>query len=45
MLNLEYKRWEFTLEVYGNIKIYKNVMQNGGPWFWWWFSKNENQLS
>ncbi len=28
MLNLEYKRWEFVLELYGNMKIYKDVMQN-----------------
>ncbi len=26
MLNLEYKRWEFTFELYDNMKIYKNVM-------------------
>ncbi len=31
MLNLEYKNWEFTLELYGNMKIYKNVMHYDEP--------------
>ncbi len=44
MLNLEYKCWEFTLERYGNLMIYKNVVQNEGPWFWWWFSKKKTNL-
>ncbi len=44
MLNLECKHWEFTVELYGNMKIYKNVMQYKGPWFWWLFSKKKANL-
>ncbi len=26
------------------MKIYKNIMQNEGPWFWCWFSKKKTNL-
>ncbi len=44
ILNLEYKCWEFTLKLYGNMKIYKNVMQNDGLWSWWRFSRKKTNL-
>ncbi len=35
---------EFVLELYGNMKIYKDVMQNDVLLFWWWFLRKKTNL-
>jgi hypothetical protein len=34
----ENKRWETTVLLYGNMNVYKAVMEVKGIWFWWKFS-------